>query len=367
MVCRRVLLSACVTILGTVVTGERANGQSTAARAAQPAPYRILVAAESEDEVALVEFRPCAGTQSAPACGATVARTYSVGVNPVEIEGPHGVVASRDGRSFYVSMAHGRPYGRLLRYDLASGAMTGQAELGMFPATIDLSAAGDLAYVVNFNFDDPAMQPSSLSIVDTETLEEVARTTTCRMPHGSRVAPSGTHHYSVCMMDDLLVEVDARTAKVSRQLHLTAGSASCSPTWAQPTVDGRAIWVACNGSSEAVIVDATTWRVRQRVRTPAAPYNIAATPDGSLMIVTQKAPGTTTLWRTSDATLVAEVRGSRPIASGVVVSPDSRFAFVTLEGRNADPGTVDIIDLRAKATVASVNVGKQAGGIAIVP
>mgnify|MGYP003402843053 CR=1 FL=1 len=43
------------------------------------------------------------------------------------------------------------------------------------------------------------------------------------------------------------------------------------------------------------------------------------------------------------------------------------FAFVTLEGRNADPGTVDIIDLATRATVASVNVGKQAGGIAIVP
>jgi DNA-binding beta-propeller fold protein YncE len=211
------------------------------------------------------------------------------------------------------------------------------------------------------------MQPSSLSVVDTETLEEVARTTTCRMPHGSRVAPNGKHHYSVCMMDDLLVEVDARTAKVSRQLRLTAGTPSCSPTWVQPTVDGKAIWVACNASSEAVIIDPTTWTVRQRVRTPAAPYNMAATPDGSLMILTQKAPGTTTLWRTTDATLVAEIPGTRRIASGVVVSADSRFAFVTLEGRNADPGTVDIIDLATRATVASVNVGKQAGGIAIVP
>ena len=167
------------------------------------------------------------------------------------------------------------------------------------------------------------------------------------------------------MMDDLLVEVDARTAKVTRQLKLT-GAASCSPTWVQPAVDGRTLWVACNGSSEAVIVDATGWHVRQRVRTPAAPYNMAATPDGSLMIVTQKAPGTTTLWRTSDATLVAEIKGSRRVASGVVVSADSRFAFVTLEGRNADPGTVDIIDLATRATVASVNVGKQAGGVAVV-
>ena len=57
-----------------------------------------------------MEFRPCGPTGAAPACGAAIVHTYTVAVNPVEIEGPHGVVASRDGRSFYVSMAHGRPF-----------------------------------------------------------------------------------------------------------------------------------------------------------------------------------------------------------------------------------------------------------------
>src|SRR6187200_2442251 len=102
MVGGRFMFGACATI-GAVVVGARVDGQ--------PAPYRLLVAAESEDQVALVEFRPCGATESAPACGAKVTRTYSVGVNPVEIEGPHGVIASRDGRSFFVSIAHGRPYG----------------------------------------------------------------------------------------------------------------------------------------------------------------------------------------------------------------------------------------------------------------
>jgi len=106
--------------------------------------------------------------------------------------------------------------------------------------------------------------------------------------------------------------------------------------------------------------------VVKRVNAPATPYNMATTADGSLMVVTQKGPGSTTLWRTRDASLVADVRGSRRIASGVVVSADSRFAFVTLEGKNDDPGTLDIIDLMARKAVASVNVGKQAGGVAVV-
>jgi hypothetical protein len=47
----------------------------------------------------------------------------------------------------------------------------------------------------------------------------------------------------------------------------------------------------------------------------------------------------------------------------VVISPDDRYAFVTVEGIGAEAGTVEVIDLRALRTVATVEVGQQAGGI----
>ena len=47
----------------------------------------------------------------------------------------------------------------------------------------------------------------------------------------------------------------------------------------------------------------------------------------------------------------------------VVVSPDSRYAFVSVEGVGAEPGKVDIYDLRTFERVADVEVGQQAGGI----
>ena len=49
---------------------------------------------------------------------------------------------------------------------------------------------------------------------------------------------------------------------------------------------------------------------------------------------------------------------------GVVVTPDSRYAFVSVEGIGGDPGTVDVIDLETMRQVATADVGKQAGGIA---
>lgn len=220
---------------------------------------------------------------------------------------------------------------------------------------------------------------------------EVARPATCRMPHGSRLNPQGTKHYSGCMMNDLLVEVDAKTFAVSRLFNVALGkegavaasdgeeggghdhdrgpalSNACSPTWAQPSADGSLVYVACNRSNEIVEVDVAAWRVSRRWKTPPAPYNLAVTPDGRLLVATQKGLGTATVWRLADAALLADIPGTRKVVSGVVVSADSRYAFVTLEGIGGDPGTVDVIDLATLKKVGSVETGKQAGGIALVP
>ena len=61
---------------------------------------------------------------------------------------------------------------------------------------------------------------------------------------------------------------------------------------------------------------------------------------------------------------LARIPTTRRVPSGLVISPDSRYAFVTLEGVGSEPGTVDVIDLRRSGAVASVDVGQQAGGIA---
>ena len=46
------------------------------------------------------------------------------------------------------------------------------------------------------------------------------------------------------------------------------------------------------------------------------------------------------------------------------MSTDSRYAFVSVEGIGGEPGSMDVIDLKSNKKVASVDMGKQAGGIA---
>jgi DNA-binding beta-propeller fold protein YncE len=269
------------------------------------------------------------------------------------------------------------------------------------------------------------MVPSSVSVIYTPTNTEVARTTTCTMPHGSRIDPSGLHQYSACMMDDQLVEIDARTFEVARRFsvakgkegpvalsamaemdheHMTSGRrttddgrpagtkkptpvpggqvnqfptpepgqsglhnmppASCSPTWAQPSANGAKIYVACNKADEILEIDRDKWTVTRRLKTGRGPYNLAVTPDGKLLVASLKQGAAVEVFDLATGQSVMQTKSSTTVTHGVAISSDSRYAFVSNEAVGAAPGKVDVYDLAALMRVGSVDVGQQAGGIA---
>jgi DNA-binding beta-propeller fold protein YncE len=344
------------------------------------ATYWAYVGAESADLIHRIRFGPE---------GAVVERSFPVGESRSEIEGPHGLQISADGRFLHLTTGHGAPDGRYWRYHLGPDTLAGRpTELGWFPASIDVTPDGLYAFVVNFNLHGP-MVPSSVSVVYTPAGVEVARTSTCTMPHGSRVSPDGLRHYSTCMMDDQLVEIDARTFQVSRRLSVATGAerplprlagsdqdpdrahvhgrmepARCSPTWAQPSASGSHIYVACNRADEVLEIDVGGWSVARRFSTGRGPYNLAVTADGRLLLVTLKQGSGFQVIDLRDGSPVLTGESSTTVTHGVAVSPDSRYAFVSSEGVGAAPGKVDVWDLNARQRVATVDVGQQAAGIA---
>jgi len=365
--------------------------------------YLVYVLSEAADKISLIRFGPQ---------GASVDHEVPTGDMPIDIDGPHGIVVSRDKQFYYVSLAHGRPFGTVWKYSAKDDRVLGRATLGLFPATMDLSPDGSLLWVVNFNLHGD-MVPSSVSVVATEPMLEVARITTCTMPHGSRLNSQGTKHYSACMMDDMLVEIDTQTLKVSRHFLLTRGremgmsgppviatkekpvasntktttpmattephghmdmgghgmeapkpgDVSCSPTWAQPSVTGSSIFVACNKSSEIVEIDAASWKVTRRMPARAGVYNLAVTSDGTRLLATNKRDQSVSVLDIKSGRELARLPTQRKVLHGVVVSPDDRYAFVSVEGVGSEPGTVEIIDLDALKIVASVDVAEEAAGI----
>ena len=371
---------AAAAVLACAALPGLAAAQKPAARAPAPptSTYWVYVGAESADLIQRVRFGPG---------GAAVEKTIAVGQSPVEMEGPHGLQISRDGQWLHMTTGHGSPDGKYWRYALGPDTLASPGLfLGYFPASLDVTPDGLYAFVANFNLHGE-MVPSSISVVYTPTSTEVARTTTCTMPHGSRIDPTGTHQYSTCMMDDQLVEIDTRTFEVSRRFGVAKGNegpidpaatghahqhtpgqpmapATCSPTWAQPSADGRKIYVTCNKADEILEVDRDAWAITRRFPTGRGPYNLAVTPNGKLLVASLKQGGSVQVFDLAAGASVFLTKSSTTVTHGVVISPDSRYAFVSSEGVGAAPGKVDIYDLVALVRVASVDVGQQAGGIA---
>jgi DNA-binding beta-propeller fold protein YncE len=371
-------LSLALAATVTAACGGASAGGGTGAPTPQGV-YEAWVTSEAVDQIALIRFDGTA---------AEVVRTRTVGSMPVEVDGPHGVAVSPDGRFLFVTLGHGLPYGTLLKIDTETDQVVGRTTLGLFPATVSLTPDGEYGFVSNFNLHGDHV-PSSISMVHLPSMTEVARTETCVMPHGSRVDPTGTRHYSVCMMDELLVELDASTAQIRRSFSLRPGAegpvegtlpagaahdhavaeAVCSPTWAEPAADGSRVFVACNRAAEILEISVGGWEVVRRFETGESPYNIAVTPDGRLLLVTlrNRADAALEVHDLATGALSARVPLSTSLGHGVAVSDDSRIAFVSVEGVGAEPGRVDVIDLAAGRRVASVDVGQQATGVAVVP
>ena len=401
---RGVRRAAALAVVPSLLSAQGVAGAPAALAASAPpvATYYVYAGAESADKIYRIRFGPA---------GTAVEKEIIIGEMAAEMEGPHGLAISADGKYLHMTTGHGFPDGKYWQYILGPDTLAGPGTLlGAFPASIDVTPDGRYAFSVNFNLHGD-MVPSSVSVVYVPNMTEVARIVTCTMPHGSRVSPDGRLQYSACMMDDELVEIDTRTMAVSRRFSLAQGKEaplpasgsdmlkmwmdgalrvskgvtndpaqvgyiaieghkhamepnSCSPTWAQPSASGAKIYVACNKSDEILEIDRDSWTVTRRFKTARGPYNLGVTPDGRYLVASIKPASMVEIFDLTTGASVAQVPTSNRLAHGVAMSTDSRYAFVTSEGVGAAPGKVDVIDIAGRAKVGTVDIGQQASGIA---
>ena len=348
--------------------GAQQGVAKNAAMSSATQDYLVYVVCEAADKIVLVRFGPR---------GAQIEHETHIGLMPTDINGPHGIAVSPDRKFIYVTVGHGRPDGSVWKLKAGTEEVVRYKSLGLFPATADITGDGEFLYVANANFHGDIV-PSSISVVATGEMIEVKRITTCTMPHGSRLNPVGTKHYSACMMDDMLAEIDAQKFEMSRYFILSAGKEigmpgapheqmkmgelTCVPTWAQPSNNGSEVYVACNKSNEIVAVDVATWKVARRFAAGTGVYNLAMTKDGRL-VATNKRGQSVSVFDPESGKELARIATKRKVVHGAVVSPDNRYAFISVEGIGSDPGTLEVIDLESLKTVATVDLPPQAAGV----
>lgn len=352
-----------------------------AAQAADPG-YRVGVVSESGDIVTWL--RPGPGTLA-------VERVVPVGIMPADIDGPHNLAVSPNSRFYYVSVAHGTPFGSLWQFDARADTLVGRAPLEMFPTTIGLTPDGDLAFVANSDFHGDHPRQNVVSVVHTPTMTTITHLPACDMPHGVKANAAGTVVYVSCMHSDELLEIDVASLRIGRRAPTGSGHAmpmaadaghaqhgasapaaapgmtggECAPTFVSVSPDDRVLYVACNKAGTLQFWDAGTLTRLGEIPVGAGAYNVEPSRDGRWVIVTNKKDQSVSLIDARTRTELARVPTTKKIVHGVAYSPDGRYAFISQESIGADSGAVDMLDLDTRRVVTSVAIPAQPTGIAI--
>src|SRR5262245_41200115 len=184
--------------------------------AAQDRPaYLVGVVSESGDIVTWLKPVPGGKLE--------VQRVVPVGIMPADIDGPHNITVAPDQKSYYITIAHGVPFGTLWRLDAATDTVIGRAQVELFPTTVTLSPDGEWAYVANSDFHGERPRVNPVSIIHAPTMTKVTDLTACDMPHGVKVNHAGTKVYVSCMHSDEILELDPGSFDIVRRVKLGMG------------------------------------------------------------------------------------------------------------------------------------------------
>jgi YVTN family beta-propeller protein len=342
------------------------------------AGYRVGVVSESGDIATWL--RPTA-------TGLSVERVVPVGIMPSDIDGPHNITVAPDGKSYYITIAHGTPFGSLWKMDASGDSLLGRAQVELFPTTISLTPDGQFAFVANSDFHGDHPRMNVISVIHTPTMNKITDIPACDMPHGVKVNHAGTRVYASCMHSDEILQLDVATFGISRRAKTgeggtmasmppahhgpaapsgPTGTKECSPTFISVSPDDKRLYVACNYGNSLQVWDAASFRLIKEIPVGKGAYNVEPSPDGKLVVVTNKKDQSVSLIDAGTLTELGRVPTSKKIVHGIAYSPDSRLAYVSCESIGADSGAVDVIDLSARKRVASIAIPGQPTGITIL-
>lgn len=343
-----------------------------------------------------------------------------VGLNPVELEGPHHLAADPLGAAVYVNLseavtgsgsgphgAHGTGEvpGYALKLEPVGGRMLGFTRVDPNPGDNVLTPDGATLAVTHYDLlkwqqavtaGDIRLADSNLVLVDTAAMEVSARVPLCPLAHGARLSADGRTLFASCATDELAeVRLSERPLAVRRTL-LPGRSEqlACSrcPYAVSVAPDGM-VWVSSlgprNGSSGGGGVD---------VYDPAAqrfdPARSVTLCGRALFAAFGRVPGSAGDFRVyvpeqgcagfpADAVRVYQPGGPGVAPTEVAqiplslsqclnahmltISDDGRTAQLICEGDHRGAGSIVFLNLETSTVVSTATIGVFPDGLVLVP
>ncbi|GMR13419.1 MAG: hypothetical protein BMS9Abin29_1628 [Gemmatimonadota bacterium] len=166
---------------------------------------------------------------------------------------PHGIVASHDGRTLFITLEVSN---EVIKVDVATHEILARAEVGAVPNEPALSADGRYLFV-------PLRGAGGTDVVDTRTMKRVKSLATGAGGHNAYTASDGQLIYSTSMGENQISVIDPSTLEIQRIIPLNG-----QPRPVALTTDGRSAYVVLSGLTGFVTVDLQTDQEVGRISIP---------------------------------------------------------------------------------------------------
>ncbi|WP_375755970.1 hypothetical protein [Corallococcus exercitus] len=347
---------------------------------------RLLVTNSLDDSVSLLELDGL-GT---PGWG-ELARV-PVGLNPVELEGPHHTAVSPAGDFYYVGISNyvpgggsgphgahgtGTADGYCLKLSAKDNRLVASARVDRNPGDVIVSADGRTLYQTHFDLlriADVARQGgpeedmvSRMAILDAETMAVKARVKVCPAPHAVRLSADERTAYVACWSDEVaVVDLAAEGMPVTR-VKVASGAGTATNPRHQPyalTVSPTTgdVWVSSLASRQVQVLEpgTRTMNPERTVFLRGAPMFGAFTRDGRTLYLPYQQEDAVAVIDAATSSVLRTVPLSQAGCLNVhqfMLTPDERHGLVVCEGDHIGPGTLHAVDLAEGTVVSTVKVG----------
>ena len=319
-------------------------------------------------------------------------RVFEVGDRP-EIESPHGVVVSGDGKYFYVSMIS---TGDVFKYDAFTGAPLDKVSLTDPIALIRLSDDDSKLYVTtNFQVNNTG-QNGSISVIRTSDMTFVKPIPVGVSPHGINLSRDGTLLYATAVYSDRIYVIDTQKDSVITFFDV-AGDVGPSPVYEPYHVGlgptgGKGyedyVFITCRNKGQVRIfqrnstAESSSFTFLDSVfvgaNTNSKPIQLDVSPNGQYIYVANSNDSSVTViqktgndfsWLANITKQIdlhdgSEHRLSQP--NGVTFSKDGKYVYITNRNKNGavpphhggsgGPGLLTVIEVATNTILKTIEL-----------
>ena len=329
-----------------------------------------------------------------------------VGDVPVELEGPHHIAKSPDGKYIYTNLSNyvpgtgsgphgshgtGMVPGSVVKLDATTMEEAGEVLIDRSPGDVILTADGKYAFVSHYDLlrlqsaltsgtGLPDSAYSDVAVVETETMTRIAMIPVCPTAHGEGLSADGNTLYVTCANSDQIAVLDVTdrahptvTARVNvGPTPGTLDQPSYSPyALAVSPADGT-VWVSDNRSADVRVYNPGTMQMdaSKTVNVNGIAMFASFSLDGKTIFVPHQGDDQITAIDTQTlATRTLPLPSQACLnAHAFVLGPDGVNGVVVCEGDHVmRPGSVVFVNTAAFAVTGFVDVGMFSDGAAWLP